>query len=132
MYDSQVEVARGNLLQVRTYDVMITYDKYYQTPRIWLIGYDEVLAPLLLPTSLHSLMNRAIAEPHPPDATADIPGHLRGPRAQNRHDRSLPALRLPPGRLRAPLQTRERDEEGDRAHERGRRRGAARAAQVPV
>lgn len=21
---------------------MITYDKYYQTPRIWLIGYDEV------------------------------------------------------------------------------------------
>lgn len=40
--DSQVEVASGNLLQVRTYDVMITYDKYYQTPRIWLIGYDEV------------------------------------------------------------------------------------------
>jgi hypothetical protein len=23
---------------------MITYDKYYQTPRIWLIGYDEVCA----------------------------------------------------------------------------------------
>ena len=40
--DSEVEVAKGNLLQVRTYDVMITYDKYYQTPRIWLIGYDEV------------------------------------------------------------------------------------------
>lgn len=39
---SQIEVANGNLLQVRTYDVMITYDKYYQTPRIWLIGYDEV------------------------------------------------------------------------------------------
>jgi ubiquitin-like-conjugating enzyme ATG3 len=30
-----------NLVQVRTYDVMITYDKYYQTPRVWLIGYDE-------------------------------------------------------------------------------------------
>ena len=40
--NSQVEVAKGNLLQVRTYDVMITYDKYYQTPRIWLLGYDEV------------------------------------------------------------------------------------------
>ena len=38
----EVEVAKGNLLQVRTYDVMITYDKYYQTPRIWLLGYDEV------------------------------------------------------------------------------------------
>lgn len=37
-----IEVAKGNLLQVRTYDVMITYDKYYQTPRIWLLGYDEV------------------------------------------------------------------------------------------
>jgi len=39
---------RGNLLQVRTYDVMITYDKYYQTPRLWLLGYDEkgtVLTP---------------------------------------------------------------------------------------
>jgi ubiquitin-like-conjugating enzyme ATG3 len=39
---SEVEVAKGNLLQVRTYDVMITYDKYYQTPRVWLLGYDEV------------------------------------------------------------------------------------------
>lgn len=33
------------MLQVRTYDVMITYDKYYQTPRIWLLGYDEVRSP---------------------------------------------------------------------------------------
>ncbi|KAJ3981034.1 putative E2-like enzyme [Lentinula detonsa] len=41
-----VEVATGNLLQVRTYDVMITYDKYYQTPRIWLLGYDENRTPL--------------------------------------------------------------------------------------
>ncbi|PSR73211.1 hypothetical protein PHLCEN_2v10932 [Hermanssonia centrifuga] len=43
---SEIEVAKGNLLQVRTYDVMITYDKYYQTPRIWLIGYDENRTPL--------------------------------------------------------------------------------------
>jgi len=41
-HHSEIEVAKGNLLQVRTYDVMITYDKYYQTPRIWLLGYDEV------------------------------------------------------------------------------------------
>ncbi|KAH9942365.1 autophagocytosis associated protein [Epithele typhae] len=39
--EGEIEVAKGNLLQVRTYDVMITYDKYYQTPRIWLVGYDE-------------------------------------------------------------------------------------------
>ncbi|GLB37000.1 putative autophagy-related protein 3 [Lyophyllum shimeji] len=43
---SNIEVAKGNLLQVRTYDVMITYDKYYQTPRVWLIGYDEHGKPL--------------------------------------------------------------------------------------
>jgi len=43
---TEIEVAKGNLLQVRTYDVMITYDKYYQTPRIWLIGYDENRTPL--------------------------------------------------------------------------------------
>lgn len=30
------------ILNVRTYDVFITYDKYYQTPRMWLFGYDEV------------------------------------------------------------------------------------------
>ncbi|RDB16909.1 Autophagy-related protein 3 [Hypsizygus marmoreus] len=46
---SNIEVAKGNLLQVRTYDVMITYDKYYQTPRVWLIGYDENGKPLTPP-----------------------------------------------------------------------------------
>ncbi|KAG6817499.1 hypothetical protein H0H87_008124 [Tephrocybe sp. NHM501043] len=46
---SKIEVAKGNLLQVRTYDVMITYDKYYQTPRVWLIGYDENGTPLTPP-----------------------------------------------------------------------------------
>lgn len=32
----------GEILQTRTYDLHITYDKYYQTPRLWLTGYDEV------------------------------------------------------------------------------------------
>ncbi|KAF8342334.1 autophagocytosis associated protein [Cantharellus anzutake] len=44
--EEEDEDAKGNLLQVRTYDVMITYDKYYQTPRIWLLGYDEARNPL--------------------------------------------------------------------------------------
>ncbi|KAH7108030.1 autophagocytosis associated protein [Auriculariales sp. MPI-PUGE-AT-0066] len=38
--------ANRNILSVRTYDVMITYDKYYQTPRVWLLGYDEKGTPL--------------------------------------------------------------------------------------
>lgn len=36
----------NNILKTRTYDLSITYDKYYQTPRVWLSGYDENLLPL--------------------------------------------------------------------------------------
>jgi len=32
--------------KTRTYDLHITYDKYYQTPRMWLSGYDEYDKPL--------------------------------------------------------------------------------------
>ncbi|KAJ3042744.1 E2-like enzyme [Rhizophlyctis rosea] len=32
--------------KTRTYDMSITYDKYYQTPRVWLFGYDENRRPL--------------------------------------------------------------------------------------
>ena len=35
--------ASGGILQTRTYDMYITYDKYYQTPRLWLFGYNEVI-----------------------------------------------------------------------------------------
>lgn len=31
----------SNILKTRSYDLFITYDKYYQTPRMWLFGYDE-------------------------------------------------------------------------------------------
>jgi len=31
----------GEIVATRSYDLMITYDKYYQTPRLWLYGYDE-------------------------------------------------------------------------------------------
>lgn len=31
----------NNILQTRTYDLSITYDKYYQTPRVWMFGYKE-------------------------------------------------------------------------------------------
>lgn len=34
--------AKSNIANFRTYDIYITYDKYYQTPRMWLYGYDEV------------------------------------------------------------------------------------------
>jgi ubiquitin-like-conjugating enzyme ATG3 len=31
----------SNIVRSRRYDVSITYDNYYRTPRIWLFGYDE-------------------------------------------------------------------------------------------
>lgn len=32
----------NGVLATRTYDLSITYDNYYRTPRLWLTGYDEV------------------------------------------------------------------------------------------
>ena len=34
------------ILQTRTYDLNITYDNYYRTPRLWLFGYSEKQKPL--------------------------------------------------------------------------------------
>lgn len=45
MVDAKAKADPGSedaILQTRTYDLYITYDKYYQTPRLWLFGYDEV------------------------------------------------------------------------------------------
>ncbi|KAH9248522.1 hypothetical protein BASA81_013848 [Batrachochytrium salamandrivorans] len=38
--------AGGLVLRTRTYDLSITYDKYYQTPRMFLQGFDERGVPL--------------------------------------------------------------------------------------
>ncbi|XP_067948209.1 ubiquitin-like-conjugating enzyme ATG3 [Watersipora subatra] len=35
------QVKGSDIVQTRTYDLNITYDKFYQTPRLWLTGYDE-------------------------------------------------------------------------------------------
>lgn len=43
------------ILQTRTYDLYITYDKYYQTPRLWLFGYDEVKNKEKLNFNVHIL-----------------------------------------------------------------------------
>lgn len=45
MVETKAKAESGSedaILQTRTYDLYITYDKYYQTPRLWLFGYDEV------------------------------------------------------------------------------------------
>lgn len=39
--DKPESFSEGEIIRTRTYDLYITYDKYYQTPRLWLYGYDE-------------------------------------------------------------------------------------------
>jgi len=41
-----------NILRTHTFDLSITYDKYYQTPRVWLAGYAEDGCTALPPARL--------------------------------------------------------------------------------
>ncbi len=41
--DGEEEVG---ILSTRTYDLQITYDNLYRTPRLWLFGYNENQRPL--------------------------------------------------------------------------------------
>mmetsp|Transcript_10693 Transcript_10693/g.22221 ORF Transcript_10693/g.22221 Transcript_10693/m.22221 type:complete len:321 (+) Transcript_10693:39-1001(+) len=42
----KVEEASSSIIKTRTYDLSITYDKYYQVPRVWMVGRDEDDQPL--------------------------------------------------------------------------------------
>lgn len=41
-----VRPADDAIARSRTYDISITYDNYYRTPKVWLFGYDEKGQPL--------------------------------------------------------------------------------------
>lgn len=43
---SSTSEEQPDIVHTRTYDLHITYDKYYQTPRLWLLGYNEKRQPL--------------------------------------------------------------------------------------
>lgn len=64
------EEPEDGIVHTRTYDVSISYDKYYQTPRVWLFGYDEQNAPLASEDIMMDIMmdyaNKTVTiEPHP-------------------------------------------------------------------
>ena len=52
--------AAANIVRTRTYDVSLTYDKYYQCARVWLYGYSEARLPL---TSDQVLEKLTLANP---------------------------------------------------------------------
>jgi len=80
--DLMLEAAatKDGILQTRTYDLNITYDKYYQTPRLWLFGYDENRKPLSMEEIYDDIsqdhVNKTVtieAHPHlPPPPMASI------------------------------------------------------------
>jgi ubiquitin-like-conjugating enzyme ATG3 len=58
------------IVRSRRYDVSITYDKYYQTPRVWLFGYDENGSPLKPESIFDDIMQdyakkTVTIDPHP-------------------------------------------------------------------
>jgi len=60
----------SNVVPVRTYDLSISYDKYYQVPRFWLAGFDESKRPLSSEALLEDVAaeharKTVTMEPHP-------------------------------------------------------------------
>ena len=69
-YVTAEEPDDDNIVRTRTYDLSISYDKYYQTPRVWLFGYDEHEHPLTHDQMFEDIMqdyaNRTVTiETHP-------------------------------------------------------------------
>jgi len=69
--DYFVRTAPGaDIVRTRTYDLTITYDKYYQTPRLWLFGYDENGIPLRTHQIFEDMLTQyakttVTVDPHP-------------------------------------------------------------------
>ena len=64
------EVKGMEMISTRTYDISITYDFYYQTPRLWLFGYNEKGTPLTQSEMFEDIMadyaNKTVTiESHP-------------------------------------------------------------------
>ncbi|CAG4943465.1 ubiquitin-like-conjugating enzyme ATG3 [Colias croceus] len=69
------------IVRTRTYDLHITYDKYYQTPRLWLIGYDEERKLLSV-----SQMYEDVSQDHAKKTvTMEHHPHLSGPSMASVH-----------------------------------------------
>jgi len=64
----------------RAYDLSITYDKYYQTPRLWLFGYDEHGNPLNPESVYEDVLSEYVektvtVDPHPLTGTPTVSIH---------------------------------------------------------
>lgn len=70
-----------SVIHTRTYDLHITYDKYYQTPRLWVVGYDEKRKPLTV-----EQMYEDVSQDHAKKTvTMETHPHLPGPNMASVH-----------------------------------------------
>ncbi|XP_036325806.1 ubiquitin-like-conjugating enzyme ATG3 [Rhagoletis pomonella] len=73
--------ATDSVLHTRTYDLHISYDKYYQTPRLWVVGYDENRKPLTV-----EQMYEDVSQDHAKKTvTMESHPHLPGPNMASVH-----------------------------------------------
>ena len=68
-----------NIMKVRTYDLSITYDKYYQTPRVWMMGYAS--ADSSQPLTGSQMMQDVMSDYANRTVTIDPHPHVTGPHA---------------------------------------------------
>lgn len=75
------ESEMDSVVHTRTYDLHITYDKYYQTPRLWVVGYDESRKPLTVEE-----MYEDVSQDHAKKTvTMESHPHLPGPNMASVH-----------------------------------------------
>jgi len=72
-------LSNDNILKVRSYDVSITYDKYYQTPRVWLTGYADDGSNT--PLTGQEMMQDVISDYANRTVTVENHPHVSGPHA---------------------------------------------------
>ena len=77
--ESNNDTDNNNVLKVRSYDVSITYDKYYQTPRVWLMGYTDDGSNT--PLTGDEMMEDVISDYAHRTVTVENHPHVSGPHA---------------------------------------------------
>ncbi|KAI8041042.1 ubiquitin-like-conjugating enzyme ATG3 isoform X2 [Drosophila gunungcola] len=78
---TEAEASGDSVLHTRTYDLHISYDKYYQTPRLWVVGYDEQRKPLTV-----EQMYEDVSQDHAKKTvTMESHPHLPGPNMASVH-----------------------------------------------
>lgn len=78
--EKKEEEEDDNVVKCRRYNISLTYDKYYATPRLWLQGYDENKKPLD-----KQMFEDVMAEHAKKTVTLDKHTHIEGPKQATIH-----------------------------------------------